>query len=194
MVKSIRNPNAPVRIFTATNDRCKCNTRIAQERMCIHEIKWKRRFKGYRFQPSYFRRDRVEGSLPGWEACTEIETNLMTEYQEDIMIESQNCSIVEESDVADVDAVALDHPNCSDLPPGYMHDTSNSIKPLDTKTLKLILLSVAGGYTQCSKEMSLQYRHLQYRWKNCYCLKQIINPQWNSSVRLVSMMITTNKK
>lgn len=76
------------------------------------------------------------------------------------MAESQNSSDVEEG-VAD--EMTTDRPKDSELLPGYLQDTSNSIKPLDTKTIKLILSSVAGGYTRCSKETKFAISPLAIR-------------------------------
>ncbi len=68
-IKSISNPDAQVWNFSSYDDECTCAARIAQERMCVHEIKWLMRFDENRFQQCHFRRDCVEGSLLGWGGC-----------------------------------------------------------------------------------------------------------------------------
>ncbi len=107
------------------------------------------RFEEQQFQQRCFFRDCVEGSLQGWHECRQTEMDSMNEYEEDLMAESLHSSDIEE---AEVDAVTLDCLKDSDVPPGYLQDTSKSIKPLDMKTVKLMLSSVAGGYMRCSKE------------------------------------------
>lgn len=47
---------------------------------------------------------------------------------------------------------------------------------------------------RCSKETKFAISSLAIQIKNCYCMKQTINCQWNYWVRVVSMRITTNKK
>lgn len=84
----------------------------------------------------------------------------MNECQEDLMAESLHSRDIEE---AEVDAVTLDCPKDSDIPPGYLHDTSKSIKPLDTKTLKLMKNQLLAGTWDVQKRQSLQYPHLQYK-------------------------------
>ncbi len=70
------------------------------------------------------------------------------------MAELQNSFDMEDG-VAD--EMTIDHPKDSELPPGYLQDTSSSVKALDMKTIKLMLSSVCGGYTRCSNEKKLQY-------------------------------------
>ncbi len=74
--------------------------------------------------------DCVEGSLQDWVKSIKTETDLIIEYQEDLIAESGNCSDVEE---AEVDEMSLDCPKDLKVLPGYLQDTTGSIKPLDIK-------------------------------------------------------------
>lgn len=65
-VSSVRFPDAPPRQFCSPTDRCNCAERVAEEDMCVHEIKARKGYISSLFLPRHMFRERVYGSLKGW--------------------------------------------------------------------------------------------------------------------------------
>ena len=65
-VSSIRYPDAPPRKFRSPTDRCNCDERVAEEDMCLHEIRAKKGYDRSFYLPRHMFRERVSGSLLGW--------------------------------------------------------------------------------------------------------------------------------
>ena len=65
-VSSVRFPDAPPRQFCSPTDRCNCAERVAEEDMCVHEIKARKGYISSLFLPRHMFRERIYGSLKGW--------------------------------------------------------------------------------------------------------------------------------
>jgi hypothetical protein len=153
VVRSARYDDAPSRIFKSKNERCVCNERLRELDMCAHEIKVRGGFESSYFLDRHFRRQRVRGSLVGWNESESdfIERLIGFEYEEmdsdrtpvPTMNSTKNDNIINQS-------------SASMLPTKQ----GGGVKPLGKKQISNILSAVTGGYNSFNREQQFQISNL----------------------------------
>ena len=94
VVKSLEYEDAPPRYFWDKQNRCNCWERIAEERMCCHEIKLHGHFVEELYLERHFRRANVGRSFDG---CEEIHPDVL-----DQILRHSECSEIIDDGVSDV--------------------------------------------------------------------------------------------
>ena len=77
--------DAKPREFSIDNpERCRCEQRLVENYQCDHEIKLYDGFCKHLFEERHFARDRVTGSLTGWDAPPNDETEIILGVADDL--------------------------------------------------------------------------------------------------------------
>ncbi len=84
-VHSVVYPDAPPREFSIDNpERCHCEKRLVENDQCDYEIKLYDGFRKHLFEERHFARERVTGSLTGWEAPPNDKTEIILGVADDL--------------------------------------------------------------------------------------------------------------
>ena len=157
MVKSVECVDAPPRYFWDKLQRCNCWERIAEERMCCHEIKLHGHFVEDLYLEQHFRRSRVGRSFDG---CEEVNPDVLDE-----ILRHNECAEILETSVCDV---VQDDELCGEHDINFiMHRDSKKPnhairrkKPLDRQHLRNIVTTVSGKYTELSEDAKFKLSNL----------------------------------
>ena len=126
IVRSLSNSTAEPRVFTSINDPCTCVTAVAYECQCACKIILRGGFHIEEFEKRHFRRDRVRGSINGWEAPQlSAMHNMMSYCHKEIDHNDDGIG-------GCVDDVVMLQPNDGiSLARKYMSPKSNKMLPID---------------------------------------------------------------
>ena len=176
-VQSNRHPDAPPRIFTHFNDRCKCRDRLSELDMCVHEILAKGGFTPYFFEPRHKQREMVFGSIDGWTAPPLTTIDNLIGYGAEIITECTGDSIQTHSDdtnmSVNVDKFTGD--NSDVIPVGQLPDSSNRIQPFSKKHVENVLNVVVGGYNRTSESKKYQISMLVLKMQELMTVDSVEN-------------------
>ena len=154
VVKSRKYPDAPPRSFSCIGQRCLCDERIAEERMCHHEIKLHGGFMRQLFEERHLRRTRVGKSLCGWDDVNPRKINDILRCEETIDC-SEPGTNDEDTNDEQVDCIggsAMEEfrgMHKSEKKPDHM---LGKVKPMDRQHLHNIVTTVSGKYTELSEQ------------------------------------------
>ena len=154
VIRSARYDDAPSRIFKSKSERCVCNDRLRELDMCAHEIKVRGGFESSYFIDRHFRRERVRGSLVGWNESENdfIERVIGFEYEE---MESDRTTGHTMESRENKDII---HKSSASMLPTMKQGCG--VKPLGKKQISNILSAVIGGYNSFSGEQQFQISNL----------------------------------
>ena len=176
IITSIKS-HPKISTFDLMEDKCQqCNVKIAFMCQCAHEIKLRRGFCASDFLPMHMQRDRVSGSLTGWECPTNYTTSeLLSINAESIDSDGINISdsLVGNPDddnfAVNPELVNFDMNNgiASENAEHVFDLTKKTVKTLDNRSLRSILNDVSTFYEKADRKvqmvvgaMSIQMRNL----------------------------------
>lgn len=183
-VSSVRFPDAPPRQFCSPTDRCNCAERVAEEDMCVHEIKARKGYISSLFLPRHMFRERIYGSLKGWVKPDSSNIDKMLGYEPEHMNPDETTVAVAGaiSDINEMDASK--YSICSGIGPVSALSTSstgitgalslssappssqllasklNQVTPLNKKEISNIMASTAAAYNRMSIDQKFRISSL----------------------------------
>ena len=157
VVKSLECVDAPPRYFWDKLQRCNCWERIADERICYHEIKLHGHFVEELYLEQHFRRSKVGRSFDG---CEEINPDVLDQIlrhnecpeiiDTGVCEGEQNDELCGEHDVDFVIHRELKKPD----------NVIGRTKPLDRQHLHNIVTTVSGKYTELLEDAKFKLSNL----------------------------------
>ena len=165
-VRSAEHTDAAPRIIRLPAGRCNCVARLLEEDMCSHEIKAYGGFVESYFKPRHMARDKVTGSLEGWVEPAVQEIDRIIGYNEEIISPPTTIPSppVAEYDVHDNDMILagtvesgiVTQLNTAARPPIPFPEKGGKCKPLDSSSVKNILSTVSGAYSNLSEDVQFE--------------------------------------